>query len=997
MALFNLFKPKWQHSDPKVRLKAVSILPAEERQTLGQIATGDADPEVRQAALARIDDWQWLATTLVPAAVDPAVAQELRERLDLLMVSALLAAPDKEAKRVILAQLGRESLLARVVVEEADPDIRLAAMERISDPGLLAEVVTQNCGKAPALLAVDRIRDESLLRRVALEAASRSARALAQQKVEAIEEERERPARLERERTLLLAQARQLSEAANLALALAEFTALQGRWQEISEAGDPRTQQIEGYGALLLTRQQEESARLLARQAAHREHDLLLERLGQILSEIHALAQGVTGDEEARCTALQEEWLDVLNNRLPGLLTTLGTQLPVDLQARFQEANEAFSRSRTLVAHESVEEANLLQALAAIPSFIDTDDLEKALGSLTEAERTFYGWQPQIVSRQQVTERLGHLLEHHRAALARREEARAEVLQTNWTQRNALLTEMRELLTVDDVMQADKRLKELKEIWRRPVDLPLGVADLQPQFAEISRLFAQKLVAVREQETWQRWQNKNLKGQLIEEAEALDGENDLRLVFKRIKELQASWRATGPAPVKEEKALWSRFHQATDRNFMRCRAYFQALDEEAERNLQEKVKLRDLAIAHQESTAWQKSADYIKELQAQWKKIGPGPKEKEQEVFQGFRAACDHFFERRKVHHLALDQERQANLGQKEALCREAEALAEQPDTGHSLKIQELQAAWKAIGPVPKDQEEAVWHRFRAACDRHFAWLDTLRPENLAQKEALCQEAEHLAAAIAPATNFVQVAKKIVALQRRWKEIGPVPKEVQEELWQRFKGACDAFFAAKASHEKAIDETRPANQASKEALLARVKALSESTITRETVREIMALQEEWVRVGPAGKEAERRLQEEFKTVCDTFFKERREAFQEIDRLHRENLKKRESLCLRLEILAGINPQPAVNLDPKKKGGLTLAEQLKVAFETNFVLSAEDARDKKRRAKDEIEAVKQEWQQLGPVPREHEHAIRKRYTEAMAAAVKLQAPVTTQVG
>jgi hypothetical protein len=152
------------------------------------------------------------------------------------------------------------------------------------------------------------------------------------------------------------------------------------------------------------------------------------------------------------------------------------------------------------------------------------------------------------------------------------------------------------------------------------------------------------------------------------------------------------------------------------------------------------------------------------------------------------------------------------------------------------------------------------------------------------------------------------------------------------------------------------------------------------------VREILSIQEEWHRLGPGSMENERSLQEGFKSFCDSFFKERREALQEIDKIHQENLKKKETLCLRLEILAGVTPPPA-NQGQAKKGGLTLAEQLKVAFETNFVLSTDDTRDKKKRAKEEIEAIKVEWQKIGALPREHEHGVRKRFATALENALK----------
>lgn len=980
MAFLNIFKPKWQHSDPTVRLQAVQSLPEADLQTLAQIAAGDTEAKVRLAAQHRINDRQQL-TGLLTTATEQAIIDELTERIDALQLRELFAAQDNGAKMAALTAITKESLLARVAEEEAEPaEIRLAAVERLSDQEALAALVSKNCGKAVALAAVDKISDETILRRLAQEAASRAARARAQQKVDEIEEERDRPLRLERERAGLLEQARHLSASTNFGPALIECQQLQNRWRQITDSTDTRTQQLDEFCALLRQRQQEEAARIEARLAAQREQQQHLERLAQIPSEIDTLAKGVSGAEETGFASLHEEWST--------LTSKLETQPSPDLQQRYTQASEAFSRSRTLIAHESAEEANLLRALAAIPSFIDTDDLEKALDSLSEAQRTFYGWQPQLVNRQHITERLALLQDQHRAATARREEAQAVLRQTNLQRRVELLAEMKGLLATEDIRQAEPRLKEIKELWRKPVDLPNDAPDLQPEFAETARLFAEKLAAVRQEETWQRWQNKTLKEQLIEAAEALDESTDLRQVFKRIKELQESWRTTGPAPAKEENPLWRRFQHATERNFARCRTYFQTLDEEAERNLQEKIILRDLAAAHQDSCEWQKNADFIKELQAQWKAIGRGPKEREEAVFQSFRAACDHFFERRKAHHEALDQERQAHLSQKEELCLRAEALADQPEITHKEQFQELQTTWKTIGQVPKGQEEAIWQRFRAACNRYYDWLDTLRPDNLAEKEALCAAVEEISAAIGPETNFMQVAKKVVALQRRWKEIGPVPKEHQQSIWQRFKGLCDAFYAAKKQHDEAIDQERPENQSKMEAFIERIKELSVAAVSRESVKEIIAIQEEWHRLGPAGKESERPLQERFKSLCDTFFKERREALQEIDQIQRENLKKKEALCLRLEILAGINPQPVLLQGKGQKGGLTLAEQLKVAFETNFVLAADDARDKKKRAKDEIDSVKQEWQQIGAVPREHEHILRKRYSTALDAALKL---------
>ncbi len=982
VSFLNLFKPKWQHSDPRVRLRAVVALPVTEQTTLGRIATGDADLEVRRTALARITDWH-LLTLLLPAVSDPAINSELQARIGGLQLAELLAASGSPAKLAILDLITADSLLARVAVDEAEVGVRLAAVARISDQKILAEVVTGKCGKVPALLAIDKMTDESLLRLAAEQASSRSARVRAQQRVEEIEAERKRPtleAQRELELTTLLERVRHLRAGESNEQAQEECGRLLRRWREIAGPGELRTGQFEECCAALRVRQQEALALKEASLAAQREEAQRLARLQQIVDEIHSLAERVEDGKEERCAALQQEWTE--------LQAPLAAALSAELGQRYEAERRYFAESLTQAAEEAAAEASLVQLLDTIPPLLEALELERALAAISEAQRLFDGWRPRFVSRQPVAMRLRHLRDQDREAEVRREALLAERVQANWRRRKELSQEMQGLLAAEDLRQAEERAKEIKEIWGRPLELSAASEDLEPGFAEACRLFAERLSAARKEEGWQRWQNKNLKTELIEEAEALDGENDLRLVFKRIKELQERWRLLGPAPAKEENLLWRRFQQATDRNFARCRAFFQALDEEAVRNLKEKMRLRDLVVAEQESSEWQKTADFIKSIQAQWKAVGPGPKDKEQEVYHSFRAACDHFFERRQAHHAALDEGRLANLAHKEALCRQAEDLADLPDRAQKQQFQELQAAWKAIGPVPREQEKAIWQRFRAACDRYYSWLDSLRPDNLAQKEALCEEVAGLTSVVGPATNFIQVAKKVVALQQRWKEIGPVPKEQQEEIWQRFKGSCDAFFAAKTRHDEEIDRLRPENQAQKEALLNRVKGLSAAVISRETVREIMAAQEEWQRLGLAGKETERQLQQEFKAVCDTFFKERREAMQEVDQLQRDNLKKKEALCLRLEILAGINPQPQDKGPAGRQTGLTLAEQLKVAFETNFVLSTSAPQDKKRRAKDETESIKQEWQKIGPVPREHEHALRKRYNEAMAAALKM---------
>lgn len=982
MTFFNFFKPKWQHSNPTIRLKALENLGDSDCQILAQIAATDPEIHVRQAALSKIDDWRVLAP-LANQDIDKDIAREITNRVDTLQREAVYSAQGIDAKLTALNAITKDELLAEIVLGEAEGEIRLAAIKPIESQSLLADLVTKNCGKSPALLAIDKIDDENLLRMTSKKASNRVVRARAQAKLDQLQSDRDKPdpeTERELEISSLLEKVRLLTEADDAEAAMNEFRRLQRRWHEIGK-DDPRGSQFDEFCAVIRRRQQEQAALEERRRLDEAERRKHLDRLQQILAEMEALAIAVTTVEESRFLQLHKEWAD--------LIPSIAPPLPDNFLMRYDEAYENFTKGQTLAAQEKTQELELLRLLDTVASIIEQMDLDQAQKELAEAQRAFDSWRPAHISRKQVAERLVLLREQQQESAARRDEIEHLRLESNWKQRQDLLAEATALLAADDVKSIEKRFSEIKTLWQQPLDLPAGVVDLDQEFRTVVSTIEERLDSAEKEESWLRWQNKILKTQLIADAEGLHQDTDLHRVFKRIKELQGQWRAVGTAPAKDEPLLWRKFHEATERNFARCKTFFQELDIEAEQNLQQKTALLNEALACQDSAEWQKTTELIKDLQARWKAIGRGPQNKEQEVYTAFRAACDHFFARRKVHHAELDQERLVNLDRKQTLCQEAESLADQPDAEHKVKFQELQASWKTIGPVPREQDHAIWQRFRTACDRYYSWLDTLRPENLTSKEALCVEAEELIAQVGPDTNFNLITKKIVDLQRRWKKIGPAPKEAQDAIWLRFKECCDTFFEAKFRHDQAIDQQRPLNQAEKETLLARARELcTGSTVTKETVQEIISIQEAWQRVGPAEKDQEQLLQKDFNVVCNAFFKERREAFLAIDQLHRENLKKKEGLCLRLELVAGITPPSPVEQTEGKQAGMTLAEQLKVAFETNFVLSVDDQQDRKRRVKNEIDAVTHEWQKIGPVPREHEHAIRKRYNEALASAVKV---------
>ena len=188
----------------------------------------------------------------------------------------------------------------------------------------------------------------------------------------------------------------------------------------------------------------------------------------------------------------------------------------------------------------------------------------------------------------------------------------------------------------------------------------------------------------------------------------------------------------------------------------------------------------------------------MRTLQERWKAVAAAPRSQAEALWTRFKTAQEQVYEKCKDFFAQQAVERVENLKKKEALCEQAEALADSTDwvrTADAIKA--LQAEWKAIGPVTRGHEKAVWERFRAACDKFFTRRqDDLKQrkqdwtENLKRKEALVAEAEQLS----QSTEWEQAASRIKRLQVEWKTIGPVKKSKSDAIWKQFRAACDLFF-----------------------------------------------------------------------------------------------------------------------------------------------------------------------------------------------------------
>ncbi len=344
-------------------------------------------------------------------------------------------------------------------------------------------------------------------------------------------------------------------------------------------------------------------------------------------------------------------------------------------------------------------------------------------------------------------------------------------------------------------------------------------------------LLAPRALELREGEKWKRWANTNVQEELCARAEDLLKIEDPDSAARRLPDLLERWKTAAEAEPDRSQALWQRFKAAADQVRARQESLHAA-------NAEKKIALCDRAGSLADSTDWTGSAEAIKALQAEWKTIGQAGRGQEKALWERFRSTCDRFFTRRDEDRVRRKQEWARNLEARETLCARAESLADSTDwKTTAAEIKKLQIDWKAVGPVRPNRSEAVWQRFRAACDRFFERYkrrDQIERElAAAAREAICRDLEALlpapadAAAASPSgpPPAGELVSGIDSAWTRWQKSPPLTREHAALLTERFNRALDALIAAHPDAVKGTPFDTGANRLRMEDLCARLERL----------------------------------------------------------------------------------------------------------------------------------------------------------------------------
>jgi hypothetical protein len=943
-------QPRWKHADPSVRVAAVYELGPDDNEALHALAREDAEPRVRRAAVTRIDEVAVLGDIartdpdedvraeavrglagIAAEADDPGQAIEASRQLLALgrTKEIVLIARDSSSAAVrdaVVDLLNEPKPLASISRHAQDGATRLRALARLSDPEEILNVAVKSEQTDAAVAALERVSDPEALSAIAQRARNKVAARRARAKIRMVEEAAQ-PVREDaavkmsaedRQRALeLLHKAEALVAVANPDEASAALTDTRRAWAELQADVDidpALAQQFDSASdavrEAIAERQQErvaeeERKRALAREQADRV---------AICEELESLSDADVAD---RVAELKVRW-----DSLP----PMPSEYAASLTRRFQDACRAIDeRERRRV---------LAQAASARLETLATE-----LEQLVAAEQPL----DEVVARWRGLRRDAEVLREHASAnapAAERLERAIAALEEKEHQQHEIRTKQEhdnlrrlqqicrqvETLAASEQMTlkaGDRALRDIRSALEERAPLPSKKdrQEVQARLDAARTKIGPRVQELRDADEWQRWANLQVQEELCREMEALKAEENAEVAGRRMRELQGRWKQVALAPRAQGEAMWRRFKTAQDDVFQRTSAFFAAQNEERGGNLGRKQALCDRAEALADSTEWVKTATEIQQLQAEWKTIGPVTRGHEKAVWERFRAACDRFFTRRQEDLKHRKEEWSTNLARKEALCVQAEALADSTEWDNAAgQVKRLQAEWKTIGPVRKSKSDAIWQRFRAACDRFFDRYKHRDQVELqakaAPRDTIIRDLETLLPAVSaeagPAPDNLYAT--VQQARTKWQQAPELPRQVQQELAARYHDAIARIVAAwpsafggtdldpdvtrkrmeklvakieelTASQEDSLANLSPAERLARqwrERLAANTMgrggtAETDESRWRAAEQEVRNAQAQWARLGPVAPEVAGPLHERFQRACRRFYDHKRKA------------------------------------------------------------------------------------------------------------------------
>jgi hypothetical protein len=339
-------------------------------------------------------------------------------------------------------------------------------------------------------------------------------------------------------------------------------------------------------------------------------------------------------------------------------------------------------------------------------------------------------------------------------------------------------------------------------------------------------------------------------------------------------------------------------------------AHNRSQEQNKQANLEDKLKvIEDLKELVNRNEDINRTFPEFRNLQKRWHSIGMVPQQNLKDLWDTYHHYVETFYDHIKINKELRDLDLKKNLETKIELCEKAEELLLSPNIINAFRqLQKYHDQWRETGPVPRDQKDVIWERFREVTHQinkkhqdHFDKQKESQRKNLEAKSRLCEKAEEINDR--PFENFQQVeklTKDMISLQRTWKTIGFAPKKDNTKIYQRFRNACDRFFAKKRDYNSQNKELLTDNLQKKLDLCLQAEALRESSDWKKTTDELIDLQNRWKEIGPVPRKHYDPVWKRFRAACDHFFNRKSEFFSTIDSKYEENLQKKLDIIEKIE-------------------------------------------------------------------------------------------------
>jgi len=435
---------------------------------------------------------------------------------------------------------------------------------------------------------------------------------------------------------------------------------------------------------------------------------------------------------------------------------------------------------------------------------------------------------------------------------------------TDESVRPELLERLKALADTDVNDMTHKHLHAIVREWEK---LPLleGEDPMLQEYNALRNKLSQKITAYNEDSQKRIEENTVKLRAIIDGVKALDENENFRDLNKKVREFYQQWKEIVGENKFKYHDLWQEYKAATAR--------FQEMQQwENWHNEKDRDDLLLEMDALTKEPGSQAVLAKLKDITNRWKEIGPISAAKLQEYRDHFQSNYEKIKENCAAFIEEMNAERVKNLEEKESLCTKIEELVKNTEMFWKDKykaMQEIQEAWKNVGMVPKENVAALTERFKAVTNAFYAQHkenlkaeDESREANYEKKVALCMEAE----ALKESNDWNATSNKLKQLQEAWKGVGPVPKSKSDEIWARFRSACDSFFEKKRAHFEEMDASKQKNLDAKNALCEKLEAMEAAG--QGTVEDLKALEEEWKSLGMVPKEAIETISNRYNTVCN---------------------------------------------------------------------------------------------------------------------------------